>query len=152
MLTTIPAHVVHRFWSSVVKSEGCWEWQGAKSKGYGVLVYSLLGVRQRWKCHHFAVVLDGRTITPGMVVMHLCDNRACVRPDHLRVGTQSENIKDMWDKQRRVSENSSKTHCRHGHRFDGENLRMYAKERVCRACKRASALARYHRTKQLKGE
>mgnify|MGYP000849670227 CR=1 FL=1 len=36
----------------------------------------------------------------GKVVMHLCDNRKCVNPDHLKIGTQSENLKDMYNKNR----------------------------------------------------
>lgn len=39
-------------------------------------------------------------IPTGMVVMHICDNRKCINIEHLRLGTQSENIKDMHDKKR----------------------------------------------------
>jgi hypothetical protein len=42
-------------------------------------------------------------IPAGMVVMHSCDNRMCINPDHLSLGTRSENIKDMWSKGRQRS-------------------------------------------------
>lgn len=47
----------------------------------------------------------------GLVVMHLCDNRPCINPDHLRLGSQQENIQDMTNKKRQavgVNHGSSK--------------------------------------------
>lgn len=136
------------FWSRVQKSNGCWLWTGAKSRGYGVVIAR----GRRWKAHHFAL-LDalGQDVPAGMVVMHTCDNRACVRPDHLRVATQSDNIKDMWQKERRARPYDGATHCSRGHEYTPDNTRRDNRgHRVCRECRRTDALARYHRTKKLK--
>ena len=42
------------------------------------------------------------SIPEGMSVLHHCDNKACVRPDHLFLGTQADNIHDMWEKNRAI--------------------------------------------------
>lgn len=77
----------------------CWEWQGGVNRktGYGVAWWG--GKPQ--PAHRVAVALaDGAWPPRGLVVMHLCDNRRCVRPLHLRVGTQRQNIDDMVSKGR----------------------------------------------------
>lgn len=87
-----------RFWSKVQMADGCWIWTGAKTTGgYGHI--SRDGRRQRahrvsWELHHGA-------IPPGLQVCHACDNPQCVRPDHLWLGTNSENQIDSSSKRRK---------------------------------------------------
>lgn len=74
---------------------GCWEWQGSKVKGYGHLYAGKRNVsahRLMWEC----VYGD----TQGLQVLHKCDNRCCIRPNHLFLGTQAENMRDKVNKGR----------------------------------------------------
>lgn len=64
--------------------------------GYGMVNY---GGRTRG-AHRVAWELTNGRIGPGLNVCHRCDNRLCIRPDHLFLGTQSENARDMWGKGR----------------------------------------------------
>lgn len=85
-----------RFWSKVDKTETCWLWTGGLTKdGYGRFWYH--GNRS---AHRVIFELLFGTIAPTLNVCHHCDVRRCVRPDHLFVGTQSDNIKDCWAKGR----------------------------------------------------
>lgn len=92
-----------RFWSKVLKTAGCWLWQGAKATrkhsrngGYG----SYRVLNHRIGAHKAAYYLTHDEPLNGRVVMHICDNPACVRPDHLRAGTHSENTRDSIAKGR----------------------------------------------------
>lgn len=75
---------------------GCWEWQGAKkSGGYGRLYVGgryVSAHRLMWKC------IYGKT--KGLHVLHKCDNPSCVRPDHLFLGTHTDNMQDRTIKNR----------------------------------------------------
>jgi hypothetical protein len=94
--TTLP----ERFWARVRKGAGCWSWTGTVARvGYGVIGR---GSRQEGLAysHRLAYVLLVGPIPEGLYVLHKCDNRRCVRPDHLFLGTHLDNVADMVRKGR----------------------------------------------------
>lgn len=143
----------NRFWRRVEKSDGCWNWTGAKSMdGYGVI--SKDG-RPQW-AHRVLWEMHFKTpISPGHVIMHLCNNKSCVNPDHLKEGTYAENnaaaYRDglMPSKKGILADthfNASKTHCPRGHEYTEENtFRSVARpnNRICRKCR----IINYHKRK-----
>lgn len=89
---------VDRFWEKVTKTDDCWLWTGA-----GVRYGSFRGPDKTTTAHRFSYELHHGPIENGAYVCHTCDNPKCVNPDHLFLGTQSDNLKDMTDKGRRWS-------------------------------------------------
>jgi len=75
------------------KSGDCWLWtKGAFNYGYGRLS---IGKSKQVRAHRFMFEMVYGEIPIGMNVLHKCDNPACVRPKHLYLGTQKDNVKDM---------------------------------------------------------
>ena len=86
-----------RFWNKVEKTDTCWNWTaGTNSGGYG----QIQCVDKLWKAHRMSYLLHHGTIDGTLKVLHKCDNKLCVNPDHLIQGTQKENIYDMIRKGR----------------------------------------------------
>lgn len=91
-----------KFLSRIEKGEDCWMWTGTKAPtGYGCLTFSKkirLAHRLSWELYH-------GQIPGGLFVLHKCDNRICVNPNHLFLGTQRDNMLDMIKKGRSKLEN-----------------------------------------------
>lgn len=91
---------VERFFNKVVfGASDCWTWRGHVSRlGYGAFS---LGMEK--KAHRVSYALHNGPIPDGLNVLHKCDNRQCVNPDHLFLGTQKDNVLDMCIKGRHRS-------------------------------------------------
>jgi hypothetical protein len=91
-----------RFWSKVDSSGECWNWTAAKfSNGYGILG-SWPEPGKSSLAHRIAYQLARGEIPDGLRVCHRCDNRSCVRPDHLFLGTAKANTQDAKAKSRLI--------------------------------------------------
>ena len=91
---------IERFTARVEKSSGCWMWTGAKtSAGYGNFTTA---DSRNVLAHRYSFEQEHGPIKDGAIILHECDTPACVNPNHLRAGTQSDNMQDMVDKGRHL--------------------------------------------------
>lgn len=138
------ASLAERLWRRVDKTGDCWEWTGyRKSSGYGHISRGP-GIYGMEYTHRVSWMLaNEQTIPAGMMVLHSCDNPACVRPEHLRLGTVRENSQDMIDRQRSTAGRPvvRRDRCQRDlHDLTPDNV---TKDRRCRECRLAMQRAQY---------
>jgi len=113
----------------------CVIWSGYTRNGYGIVSD---GGKQVYLHRWVMAQLVGWDALEGKVVRHACDTPLCYNADHLLIGTQADNIHDMFDRGR-ARNRHARNHCARGHEYTPENL--YERKdrpghRECRACRR----------------
>lgn len=101
---------------------GCLVWQGAMSEGYGAMKVGGRVVR----AHRVSYALHVGPILDGLFVLHRCDNPLCVNPEHLFLGTNTDNMRDCAAKGR----HKATVHGQHGERNANHRLTVAEVARI----------------------
>lgn len=130
---------------------GCWEWTASKQpSAYGK--YWTGDKLVRAHRHSFEVFCG--PIPDGKYVCHRCDNPACVNPDHLFLGSNSDNMKDCHGKNRLKGAFKKQTTCKRGHSLDAPTVYVRIDRngrivRTCNVCKAIYKRAHYSRARRV---
>ena len=135
MIILITSELKKRFWDRIDLLSGfytgCWIWVGGKiTSGYGVF-YPTPGFHIG--AHVLSYLMFNGKVKHKLQVLHKCDNKSCVNPKHLFIGTNRDNQIDYVNKGKHFKKN--KTHCKYGHEYTLENTRSNSKgHRWCKIC------------------
>jgi|26BtaG_2_1085354.scaffolds.fasta_scaffold24804_2 hypothetical protein len=101
--------IQERFLKKVNKiKDGCWNWKASKDKdGYGFFYHNNM---KGGKAHRFSYEFYNGKIEKGKYVLHTCDNRSCVNPKHLYLGTALDNTQDRRVREQFVTVRGEKSH------------------------------------------
>ena len=101
----LPSEPMKRFWDKVQKTNKCWNWiAGTRGNGYGTFKFNGKAIDS----HRFVWLITFGEIPIKKMICHRCDNRKCVRPDHLFLGTAMDNVHDAIKKGRITPKNHKK--------------------------------------------
>jgi len=128
-----------RFMSKVIKTNDCWLWNAGKNyKDYGNFSVTINGCSKTYRAHRFIYEYFNGPIPEVMLVCHSCDMPGCVNPNHLWLGTVSDNAMDSVNKKRHGM--AKKTHCPRGHEYTPNNTYVRSNRaspaRECRKCRK----------------
>jgi hypothetical protein len=103
----ITESIERRFWSRVQKTDSCWLWQGAllKSGNNVENKYGRFSINASTSLlsHRFSWILHNGEIPDSLFVLHTCDIKRCVNPEHLFLGDHIDNMNDAVNKHRFIS-------------------------------------------------
>lgn len=117
---------------------GHWLWTGPLQKnGYGYTRWKIHGKWKHARVHRLFFEEYIGPIPDGLEIDHICQNKRCVNPEHLRAVTHQENLKT-----RNHSGPAKKTHCKRGHEFTVQNTYWSKGYKNCRTC-RTEAVRRW---------
>ena len=138
-MPALPESLSERFWQHAViptpHPGACWGWLGPVNKTTGYAYLSIGGTKVY--AHRLSHELFIGPIPDGHVVDHHCRVTFCPNPLHLEAVTNAENIRRGL---------ALRTHCPHGHPYEGDNLFYDNGGRKCRACVNGRNRRRYERT------
>lgn len=86
---------LEEFWAKVLKTPGCWYWQGCTS---GNNRGSFMVEGRRYVPTEVMLAIHGQPREGGLLILHTCDNPACVNPEHLYWGSQTDNMRDRSER------------------------------------------------------
>jgi len=141
-----------KLWPKTIIKDECFLY-GDKNVYVSITINNTKYLIHRLSCHLFlGLDLDDNKFQANHKIV--CDNKNCWNPNHLYVGTQSQNRKDVFEKGTLTAFgnsnlNRNKTHCIHGHEFTKENTKNIRGERVCIECRKRRRREHYYREKEL---
>jgi len=118
--------IKYRFERKIRKDgDNCWVWVGTVDNNeYGVFTID----KKKYLTHRFSLYLyKNFDLNSKNFVLHKCNNKLCVNPDHLYVGNHKDNMRDY---------SNSITHCIKGHEYTENNTYLYLGAKQCRICHR----------------
>ena len=140
----VTSGILRQVISRLIVSDECWDWSGAKSRGYGLVYLSKgeAGRRTTRNAHVVVYEMLRGAVPSGLVLDHLCRNPSCSNPDHLEPVTMKENVLRGVGP---TAINSRKTHCSNGHAYSDENTYTIKRPngalvRDCVTCRKATKL------------
>ena len=120
---------IDRFILHIKSVDGCWQWDMPnKSNGYGEFLVHY----KRISAHRFSYEYFVGEIPDGLQIDHICRNRGCVNPNHLRVTSIAENVLSGVGI---TAINKRKTHCIRWHALKDGNVYLWRGKRNCRICR-----------------
>jgi hypothetical protein len=115
-----------------IPEAGCWIWKkGITGSGYGALWYR----EETVSAHRFSYIMYKGPIPRGLHVLHRCDVKLCVNPDHLYTGTEGDNMRDASNRGRLEGNGRIRqTHCKRGHEYTEQTSYLSNGKHCCKIC------------------
>lgn len=117
------SNLLHRFENKYIPepNTGCWIWLAATGgNGYGMIYVAK--AKRNCYAHRVSFTLFKGEIPNGLIVRHCCDNKLCVNPDHLIVGTHKDNVQDCINRGRRAENKIGRFHLAKLNENDVKNI------------------------------